>query len=95
MEERLTRTERKVLKLIGFSRKEIAQHLGIGLSTVQHHLMHLREKLCAKSMAQIAVIALTQGLLDISECDLGFWDADGNCIEDKQVMDLRRERCTD
>ena len=91
MEERLTKTEYKVLKLIGFSRKEIAKRLGVQLSTVQHHLTHLREKLCAKSMAQLAVIAITQGLLDIKEIDCGFWDPEGNYQEDKQIIDLRRE----
>ena len=92
MRERLlTKAEHKVLQLIGFSREEIAKHLGVELSTVQSHLANIRTKLGAKSMAQIAVIALTQGLLDIKECDLGFWDKDGNYIEDKQVIDLRRE----
>ena len=95
VEERLTKTEHKVLQLIGFSRNEIAKHLGVELSTVQSHLANIRTKLCAKSMAQIAVIALTQGLLDIKECDLGFWDRDNDYIEDKQLIDLRRERCTD
>ena len=91
MRERLTKTELKILKLIGFSRKDIAKKLGVQLSTVQHHLTNLREKLCARSMAQLAVIALVQGLLDIKEVDIGFWDSDNNYIEDKQIIDLRRE----
>lgn len=89
--EKLTKMERKVLRLIGFSREDIAKRLGIKISTVKHHLTNLREKLCARSMAQLAVIALVQGLLDIKEVDIGFWDSENNYIEDKQIIDLRRE----
>jgi two-component system nitrate/nitrite response regulator NarL len=54
---RLTPRERQVAVLVdeGMSNKEIATHLGIGVSTVKNHVHHLLEKLNARRRSQAAM----------------------------------------
>ncbi len=53
---RLTPREQQVAMLVdeGMSNKEIASHLGIGLSTVKNHIHHLLEKLSVHRRSQAA-----------------------------------------
>jgi len=52
----LTAREREILRLIddGLSNKEIAQRLGIGVSTVKNHVHHILDKTRASGRAQAA-----------------------------------------
>ena len=61
----LSPRELEVLRLIaeGLSNKEIAQGLGISLSTVKTHIEELLAKLSASDRTQAAIKALRQGLL--------------------------------
>jgi DNA-binding NarL/FixJ family response regulator len=61
----LSPRELEVLRLIaeGLSNKEIAQRLGISLSTVKTHIEELLQKLSASDRTQAAIKALRQGLL--------------------------------
>lgn len=59
----LTGREAEVLSLVarGLSSKQIARRLGIGLTTVISHRRNLAEKLGIRSVAALAVYALTAG----------------------------------
>ncbi|RIH91477.1 response regulator [Meiothermus granaticius] len=61
----LTKRELEVLRLIaeGLSNKQIAQDLGISLSTVKTHVEELLAKLSVSDRTQAAIRALRQGLL--------------------------------
>ena len=62
----LSERETEVLTLIarGLINKEIAERLGIGLTTVISHRRNIMEKLGIRSVAGLAVYALTEGLVD-------------------------------
>jgi DNA-binding CsgD family transcriptional regulator len=55
----LTHTEAKVLTLVaaGHSRNEIADALGVGLSTIKTHLLHLNSKTGSSRQADLAKLA--------------------------------------
>ena len=65
----LSERETEVLTLIarGLINKEIADRLGIGLTTVISHRRNIMEKLGIRSVAGLAVHALTTGLVDADE----------------------------
>lgn len=51
----------------GLINKEIADRLGIGLTTVISHRRNLMEKLGIRTVAGLVVYALTEGLVDPDE----------------------------
>lgn len=65
----LSERETEVLTLVarGLINKEIADRLGIGLTTVISHRRNLMEKLGIRTVAGLAVYALTEGLVDPDE----------------------------
>lgn len=62
----LTPREREVLTLVarGLLNKEIAGHLGIGLTTVISHRRNIAEKLGIRNVAGLAVYAFRHGYFD-------------------------------
>ncbi len=64
--ETLTERETEVLREIalGFSNKEIAQHLSIGEKTVKTHVSNILSKLNVASRTQAALYAVRLGLVD-------------------------------
>lgn len=64
--ETLTEREIEVLREIalGFSNKEIAQHLSIGEKTVKTHVSNILSKLNVASRTQAALYAVRLGLVD-------------------------------
>ncbi|HZI03514.1 MAG TPA: LuxR C-terminal-related transcriptional regulator, partial [Archangium sp.] len=62
----LTERELDVLRLLatGRTNKEIAQQLGISGRTVQHHTIHIYEKLGVDTRAAAALLAVRHGLLE-------------------------------
>ena len=65
----LTRREIEVMSLIvqGFINKEVADKLHIGLSTVVTHRKNIMEKLGARSLADIIIYVVMNGLVDVGE----------------------------
>jgi DNA-binding NarL/FixJ family response regulator len=61
----LTTREEEVLRLIarGYTQREIATQLGIGISTVETHRFRALKKLGLRSRADIVRYALQQGWL--------------------------------
>ena len=65
----LSDREIEVMSLIvqGFINKEIADKLNIGLSTVITHRKNIMEKLRARSLVDIIIYAVVNGLVDVGE----------------------------
>lgn len=63
--DRLTEREREVLREIaaGYSTKQVAARLGIGVRTVESHRASLMRKLDLHSVARLTQFALREGLL--------------------------------
>jgi DNA-binding NarL/FixJ family response regulator len=61
----VTAREQEVLTLIaeGYSNREIAERLGVSLSTVQTHYAHLIEKLNLRNRTELVKYALRHGLI--------------------------------
>jgi signal transduction histidine kinase/DNA-binding NarL/FixJ family response regulator len=66
-QERLTRREREVLRLIGqgLADKEIAAELGTSAKTTQFHVANLLDKLGAQNRTDAVRIAYARGLIDV------------------------------
>ncbi len=67
-EDLLSEREQEVLKLVaqGYLNKEIAQMLGISITTVITHRKNISEKLGLKSIASLTIYAVVNGLVDYS-----------------------------
>jgi two-component system nitrate/nitrite response regulator NarL len=63
----LTRREEEVLELVadGKSNKEIAEHLSIGIRTVETHREHIMRKLNIHSAVGLAKYAIAKGMLPL------------------------------
>lgn len=68
-QERLTRRERQVLRLIGqgLADKEIASELGTSAKTAQFHVANLLDKLGAQNRTDAVRIAYARGLLGVGD----------------------------
>ena len=64
--ELLTDREREVLCYVaqGLQQKQIATCAGISIKTVQHHIMHLMEKLAIHDRVDLARFAIREGLVE-------------------------------
>jgi NarL family two-component system response regulator LiaR len=62
----LTHREREVLEFVaqGRNNHEIAQQLGVSLSTIQFHMSHILAKLHVHNRTEAAAVALRQGMID-------------------------------
>lgn len=67
--ESLTPREREVMRLLvmGRTSREAAQELGIGMATVLSHRKNLTHKLHTRSLATLALCALSHGLVSAEE----------------------------
>lgn len=90
MKRELTKREKEILKLSGYTREQIADKLCISKATVMSHLDNIREKLNVKSKEQSLIVALKHHLIDVQEVDCGFWNSDGVYIEDPQIVEWRK-----
>jgi DNA-binding NarL/FixJ family response regulator len=63
----LTPREREVFQLLalGKANKEVAAALGLSLGTVKKHRENLQRKLDCHSAAELARLAIREGLLDV------------------------------
>lgn len=87
----LTKTEKKIIKKMLLSTKDIAKDLVIEKSTVKTHIWNILKKLKSKSRGIGIIKALRLKLLKLEEVDIGFWDENGIYIEDIQEIDLSKE----
>jgi DNA-binding NarL/FixJ family response regulator len=64
--ELLTKREREVLRYVaqGLQQKQIAARAGISIKTVQHHIMHLMDKLAIHDRVELARFAIREGLVE-------------------------------
>lgn len=64
--ETLTEREREVLRYVaqGLQQKQIAARAGISIKTVQHHIMHLMDKLAIHDRVDLARFAIREGLVE-------------------------------
>lgn len=64
--ETLTEREREVLRYIaqGLQQKQIAAQADISIKTVQHHIMHLMDKLDIHDRVDLARFAIREGLVE-------------------------------
>jgi len=62
----LTEREREVLRYVaqGLQQKQIAARAGISIKTVQHHIMHLMDKLAIHDRVDLARFAIREGLVE-------------------------------
>lgn len=86
----LTKTEKEILKYTGYPNEKIAEKFYISIGTVKRHFANLREKFKVKNKEQLLIIALRGGYLNIDEVDCGFWNPNGEYIEDKQIIEWRK-----
>ena len=78
MKRELTKRELEVLKLSGYTRKEIAKRLCLSISTVQDHFTNIRRNLKVNSKEQSLIIALRGGFIGVEDIDAAFWRPEGN-----------------
>ncbi len=67
--EELSSREKEVLKLMikGLINKEIAEQLGISVTTVIFHRNNICEKLQTRSLGRLTIFAVLSGIIDINE----------------------------
>jgi len=65
----LTPREREILQLIaeGMSAKEIADHLNLGIKTVETHRRNMMQKLKMNSIAELTKYAVREGLVSLEK----------------------------
>jgi len=70
--DQLTMREHEVLRLIsqGLSNDEIGQQLGIATQTVKNHVVNILAKLGVRNRVSAVVIAIQQGVVDVSELEV-------------------------
>ena len=68
-EEELSSREKEVLRLMikGLINKEIAELLGISVTTVIFHRNNICEKLQTRSLGRLTIFAVLSGIIDINE----------------------------
>lgn len=64
---RLTRRELEILALSRYSRTEISEILGISISTINVHRMHIFQKLNAYNLIDAVIIALSKGIIRLDD----------------------------
>lgn len=91
MKRDLTKTEREILRLIGYSREDMAQKLCVSRATVDTHLHNLFKKFKVSEAKQLVLKALLTEQVYLKEIDCGFWDDEGVYREDIQLVDFTKE----
>jgi DNA-binding CsgD family transcriptional regulator len=90
-EGRLNASEKRVLQLIHLPNKLIAQKMCISVSTVKTYICNLLEAYKQKTRTGLLLLAIKLGYVDIHKVDIGFWDKNGNYIENIELVDFRKE----
>lgn len=90
MKRELSPRELDIVRLCGYSCKDIANKLHISVATVKTYIAKILQKLNVKSRTQMLLVALRNKWLDVREIDCGFWDESGCYVEDRQLVDMRK-----
>lgn len=91
MKRELTKRELDVLRLSGYSCKDIAAKLCISLGTAKDHLHNIKKKLKVATKEQSLIVALKYHMLGIDDVDVNFWGNSGVYVEDIQPVDFSKE----
>ena len=67
MTKKLTIRELEILALSRYSRTEISEILGITISTINVHRMHIFQKLNAMNLVDAVIIALNKGVIRLDD----------------------------
>lgn len=90
-EGRLNASEKRVLQLIHLPNKLIAQKMCISVSTVKTYICNLLNMYKQKTRTGLLLKAIKLGYVDIHKVDIGFWDENGEYIENMQEVDFGKE----
>lgn len=91
MKRGLTKSEKNILRLLGYSREDMAEKLCVSRATVDSHLHNLFKKFKVSESKQLILKALITEQIYLKDIDIGFWDDEGVYKEDIQTVDLRKE----
>lgn len=87
----ITKREKDVLIRCWKSDANIARDLVLGISTIKTHLWHLFNKFKSRNRAELLFKALKSKTITLEEVDCGFWNENGEYIEDFQLVDFSKE----
>lgn len=87
----ITKREKEILRLCIFPEKKIAKTLFIQICTLKTHLTNLFKKFQCNNRAELIIKALKSKVINLDEIDCGFWNQNGEYIEDFQAVDFSRE----
>ena len=87
----ITKREKEILKLCIFPEKKIAKTLFIQICTLKTHLTNLFKKFQCKNRSELLIKALKSKAITLEEIDCGFWNENGEYIEDFQLVDFSKE----
>lgn len=90
-EGRLNESEKRVLQLIHLPNKLIADKMCLSVSTVKTYICNLLEAYKQKTRTGLLLLAIKLGYVDIHKVDIGFWDENGNYIENIELVDFSKE----
>ncbi len=87
----ITKREKDVLIRCWKSEKKIAKDLFLEVCTIKTHIYNLLAKFKSKNRTELLFKALKSKTITLEEIDCGFWNQDGEYIEDFQAVDFSRE----
>lgn len=90
-EGKLNDSEKRVLQLIHLPNKLIADKMCLSVSTVKTYICNLLNMYKQKTRTGLLLKAIKLGYVDIHKVDIGFWDENGNYIENIELVDFSKE----
>ena len=87
----ITKREKDVLIRCWKSNANIARDLVLEISTIKTYIEHLFNKFKSKNRAELLFKALKSKTITLEEVDCGFWNENGEYIENFQLVDFSKE----
>lgn len=81
----------RVLQLIYLPTKLIAQKLFLSPHTVKTYIHNLLDRYNQKNRMGLLIKALKSNYINIKKIDIGFWNENGEYIENIDLIDFERE----
>ena len=85
----LSEREKDILCLVGLTNKQIARRLNLSWKTVEKVFANMYEKYGVKNRTKLLLEAIKSGELHVVDC--GFWNCFGQYIEDRQIINMKKE----